>query len=143
MALTLSERLEHLLRRQIIWFEEALTWYANLETAFGTEAYDGMLEQLSTHGQAIADFTREREILEKELRASGAVSLPEALQPFAERASTLAKELGEVQTAAAARTLGVGQHIQAELGALQRGRNVLDGYRAGESEGVQWLDRKG
>lgn len=141
--MTLTERLEHLLRRQIVWFEEALTWYANLETAFGTEAYEGMLEKLNAHGTAIADFTREREILEKELRASGAASLPDALKPFAERAWKLAKDLSEVQTAAAARALGAGQKLQAELGALQRGRHVLDGYRAGEAEGVQWLDRKG
>ena len=143
MTMTLVEPLEHLLRRQIVWFEEALNWYANLDTALGTEAYDAMLEQLNAHGVAIADFTREREILERELRASGSATLPESLTPFAKRASALAQKLGEVQTAAAARTLGAGQHIQEELGALQRGRNVLDGYRAGETEGVQWLDRKG
>jgi hypothetical protein len=141
--MTLTDRIGNLLQRQIVWFEDALAWYAKLDKALGTEAYEELLNQLSQHGTAITAFTREREILEKELRESGATQLPGSLKPLADRATALAEELGTAQQTAAARTTDAAQHVQEELGTLQRGRNVMDGYRAGEAEGVQWLDRKG
>lgn len=142
--MTLTERLENLLTRQIEWFEEALAWYAKLDSALGTEAYEALLTQLEVHGKAIDAFKREREILEKELAERSDASLPSTLKPLVDRASVLAKQLGEVQASAAERTSDAAQRIQDELGTLQRGRRtVLDGYRAGEAEGVQWLDRKG
>jgi len=141
--MTLTERIENLLQRQVAWFEEALRWYANLGDVLKTEVYETLLKQLTEHGIAIDAFRREREILEKELHESGADELPSSLKPLAKQATALAKELGTAQAAAAARTTDAAQHVQEELGTLQRGRNVMDGYRAGDAEGVQWLDRKG
>jgi len=143
MTKDLTGRIENLLQRQIAWFEETLTWYEQLDNALGSEAYEDLLSQLSTHGTAIEDFVREREILEKELRESGSTELPNALKPLADRATALVTALNNAQTSAAARTTDSAQHVQDELGTLQKGRSVLDGYRAGEAEGVQWLDRKG
>ena len=139
----LTGRIQNLLQRQIAWFEKTLTWYEQLDDALGTEAYEGLLAQLTNHGKAIDDFVREREILEKELNENGSVALPGTLKPLADRAATLAAALGAAQSSAAARTTDSAHHVQEELGARQKGRSVLEGYRAGESEGVQWLDRKG
>ncbi len=143
IKMTLTERLENLLQRQIDWFDETLAWYGDLDRAMGTEAYDEMLVKLAQHEKAIAAFTREREILEKELKETGVNALPESLMPMSKRATALAHELGERQSAAAARTTEAAHHIQEELGTLQRGRSMVEGYRAGNADGVQWLDQKG
>lgn len=139
----LPDRIEHLLKRQVAWFEETLAWYAGLDRAMDADSYEDLLDQVKQHEVAIDAFTREREILEKELRQTGATTLPPSLQPLANRATELAEALRAKQEDAAAITAKAARDIKEELGSLQRGRNVMEGYRAGNAEGVQWLDRKG
>jgi hypothetical protein len=139
----LPDRIEHLLKREVAWLSETLAWYAQLDRAMDPGTYEDVLERVQEHGKAIDAFTREREILEKELRQTGAATLPPSLKPLANRAAELTGELRAEQDRAATATAKAAQEIHDELGSLQRGRNVMEGYRAGDAQGVQWLDRKG
>lgn len=139
----LTARLENLLEREIAWLQDSLAWYENLDDAMNAEQYEILVVEVNQQGKAIDNFSREREILEKEMRANGVTNLPESLKPLAGRTAELAHALQTAQTKAAERTAEAAAHIKEELGNLQRGRDVLDGYRSGGGNDAKWLDSKG
>lgn len=139
----LTARLENLLEREITWLEDSLAWYAKLDDTMNAEQYEALVDEVSEQGKAIDAFSREREILEKELRSSGATKLPESLKPLANRTAELAYALQAAQNKAAERTAEAAERIKEELGNLKRGRDMLEGYRADDDRDANWLDRKG
>jgi exonuclease VII large subunit len=139
----LIARTENLLKRQAAWLRSAIADYESMPKDFDEAAYETLLDRLRLHNKAIEDFRKERAILEKEWQRNESIAAPSALRSLSDEVSGLTTKLQTIQTDASARTAAASEAVQKELNGLQRGRNVLEGYRSGGGDGSQWIDRKG